>query len=78
MRWDLVEKNWKNFLASLTNLASNLPYCRLEMIEIRIEQPTDKKRARHEIAMTRLGEDLAHWRGMHKVQVTNLEKKGIY
>jgi hypothetical protein len=78
MGWDLVEKYWRNFLSSLTNLAANLPYCRLEMIEIRIEQPIDKKRERHEIAMTRLGEELAHWRGMQKVQVSNLEEARIH
>ena len=74
MKWNLIEDNWRQLIASFTSLGGNFPNGHLEMIEIRIEKRTDKTRERHEIAMTGAREELAHWRGMQRIQVSAIKK----
>jgi len=74
MKWNLIEENWRQLIANFINQMGNLPDGRLEMIEIRIEKRTDKTRERHEIAMTGAGGELAHWRGMQRIQVSAIKK----
>ena len=71
---NLFEGNWKQLIANYINPPDNLLDGRLEMIEIRIEKRTDKTRERHEIAMTGAREELAHWRGMQRIQVSASKK----
>ena len=74
MRWNLIEGNWKQLIANYINPPDNLLDGRLEMIEIRIDQRTNKTRERHEIAMKGVERELAHWRGMQRIQVSASKK----